>query len=61
MKKEDRAYLQGMEDMLKWIESLPIKGGAGRMLNIHLIPIIDLMNQVKKPKKQSKKIKNKII
>ena len=47
---EDEAYLKGMEDMLKWVQDLPIKGGAGRMLRLHLSPIIDFMKQAKKLK-----------
>ena len=50
MKTEDKAYLKGMEDMLKWVQDLPIKGGAGRMLDIHLYPIVDFMKQAKKLK-----------
>ena len=50
MKTEDKAYLKGMEDMLKWVQDLPIKGSAGRMLDIHLYPVIDLMEQAKKLK-----------
>ena len=47
---EDEAYLKGMEDMLKWVQDLPIKGSAGRMLRLHLSPIIDFMKQAKKLK-----------
>ena len=47
---EDKAYIKGMEDMLKWVQELPIKGSAGRMLDIHLYPVIDFMKQGKKLK-----------
>ena len=47
---KDEAYLKGMEDMLKWVQELPIKGSAGRMLDIHLYPVIDFMKQAKKLK-----------
>ena len=50
MKTKDKAYIKGMEDMLKWVQDLPIKGGAGRMLRLHLSPIIDFMKQAKKLK-----------
>ena len=47
---KDEVYLKGMEDMLKWVQELPIGGSAGRMLRLHLSPIIDWMKRAKKLK-----------
>jgi CRISPR/Cas system-associated endonuclease Cas3-HD len=41
-------YILGMSDMLIWIKSLPIGGSAGRMLDLHLYPIHQWMEKVKK-------------
>ena len=45
---EREAYLEGMNDMLDWILSLPINGGAGRIFNVQVYPIIDWMEKANK-------------
>ena len=42
----NESYLLGMNHMFEWIESLPIDGSAGRLLNLHLSPIRDWIEKV---------------
>ena len=55
MNKEQKSYIKGMSDMLEWIKSLPLKGNAGRMLELHLFPIEDWMEKAKIEMKIKKK------
>ena len=45
-KKEQQAYIEGMEDGIEWIRK-DMGGGALRMFDIHSYQILDYIKQVK--------------